>query len=241
MGRTRRTTASRASALADSRRGARTTSAGTIRRITEILHDAHRSPDHGNKSDPLDELVYIVLSQMTTAKSFGRVFDRLKAALPDWGRILRMPTHKLKAAIKDAGLSNQKAPRIRAIVRQVVHDFGVPDLSPLRAMNDRDAQAYLTSLPGVGIKTAKCVLMYSLGRQVLPVDTHVARLATRLGLVPSGLTTARLHERLEALVRPPLRYSFHVNAVAHGQKVCLAGTPRCKACPVARLCPSRRA
>jgi endonuclease III len=206
--------------------------------VISTLEHSYGSPDHGNKRDPLDELIYIILSQMTTAKSFGRVFDRLKRAVPDWSTLANGPIRKLKILIKDAGLSNQKAPRIKAIVRRVVRDFGRADLSPLGTMSDSDAQTYLTSLPGVGIKTAKCVLMYSLGRHVLPVDTHVARVSRRLGLVPNDARGPRIHEVLEDLIPHEYHYSFHVNAVAHGQRLCLATRPRCGLCPLAHVCPA---
>lgn len=224
------------------RRGGRVSrrSVRRFRRIVQILEQTYGSPRHGNKDDPLDELFYIILSQMTTAKSFGRVFDRLKSAIPDWAMLLDLPTRRIKVLIKDAGLSNQKAPRIQEIVRRVVRDFGAADLSVLRAMTDEAAQEYLTSLPGVGVKTAKCVMMYALGREVLPVDTHVARVARRLGLLPAGTPNGRIHEVLEEVVPARWRYSFHVNAVAHGQKACLAPRPQCIECPLHRLCCHHR-
>lgn len=211
-----------------------------MRRIAGILEDAYGSPDHGNKSDPLDELVYIVLSQMTTAPSFARVYDRLKEEVPNWDLLLSMPVRRLKRLIGDAGLSNQKAPRIRAIVRRAVSDFGSADLSDLARLPDDRVLSYLTSLPGVGIKTAKCVMMYSLGRRVLPVDTHVARVTQRLQILRRGVTATTIHAEAEAAVPAGLRYSFHVNAVAHGQQTCLAMRPRCDGCALRRLCPSRR-
>jgi endonuclease III len=115
------------------------------------LHDAYGSPTHGNKSDPLDELVFIVLSQMTTHQSFNRVFDRLKARVPGWEQVMTMRQRTLQALIKDAGLSRQKAPRIQALIRRVVGDFGRADLSTLRDMSSRAAEKYLCSLPGVGL------------------------------------------------------------------------------------------
>jgi len=100
-----------------------------------------------------------------------------------------------------------------------------------------EAEAYLTSLPGVGIKTAKCVLMYSLGREVLPVDTHVLRVATRLDLVNPDTTRSQAHRLLEAEIPPKDRYAFHVNALAHGRAVCKAREPDCPSCPLKAECP----
>lgn len=207
-------------------------------RVTLALHAAYGSPDHKNKAEPLDELVFIVLSQMTTHHSFERVYDRLKAAVANWGAISTLRLSQLKRLIKDAGLSGQKAPRLKRIIRRLVTDFGEATLSPLRDMSDDDAQAYLTSLPGVGIKTAKCVLMYALGRRVLPVDTHVWRVGTRLGLVDSALTYAAAQQELERAVPPTDRYSFHVNAILLGREHCTALRRRCELCPVRPHCPS---
>lgn len=206
------------------------------RRVTERLERAYASPDHHNKTDPLDELIFIVLSQMTTGPSYERVFDRLKGEHPYWDEILAMPVTHLRRLIKDAGLSRTKAPRIKEILASVKSDFGSLTLEPLRQMDDRAAEAYLTSLPGVGTKTAKCVLMYSLARKVLPVDTHVFRVATRLKLLPSAATLASAHGHLEDAVDPDDRYSFHVNALAHGRQRCLAVHPRCQGCVVRRMC-----
>jgi endonuclease-3 len=205
-------------------------------RATTILREHYGSPRHDNKDDPLDEVVFIVLSQMTTHHSFGRVFKRLKEVAPSWDEVLRMPLEDLVAVIADAGLSNQKAPRIREILRRTLADFGSVTLEPLRAMSDQEAERYLCSLPGVGTKTAKCVMMYALGRPVLPVDTHVWRLARRLDLVGDDVPYGRVHAALEDVVAGPDRYAFHVNAIAHGRVRCLPRRPRCDRCPLLQLC-----
>ncbi len=219
----------------------RVAAVATLRRrahlAVRILSQAYGSPRHGNKRDPLDELVFIVLSQMTTAPSFQRVYDRLKATTGGWARVGRMALRQLKSVIKDAGLSDQKAPRIKAMLRRVEADFGRPTLSPLRRMDDAAVERYLTALPGVGVKTAKCVMMYSLGREVLPVDTHVWRVASRLGLVGGTVPYSRVHGALETVVAPADRYAFHVNALSHGRVICTASRPKCRDCPLRRLCP----
>ena len=159
-----------------------------------------------NKSDPLDELVFIILSQMTTGPSYERVYDRLKSAMPDWQLLTETPIADLSSLIADAGLSGQRASRLKLIATRLTQDFGEVSLATLVDYDDKTAQRYLTSLPGVGVKTAKCVMMYSLGRQVLPVDTHTARIATRLGLV-SPRTHAVIDRELSLVVSPraPLR------------------------------------
>jgi endonuclease III len=209
-----------------------------VEEICRRLEGRYRSPAHGNKADPLDELVYILLSQMTTAPSFGRAYDRLRSAVPDWSDLLSMPESSIKVLIADAGLGGQRAARLASIARRLKSDFTDVTLAPLARMSDMDAEAYLLSLPGVGVKTAKCVLMYSLNRAVLPVDTHVARVSRRLGLLP-GATKAPMavHSCLEAVVPPHLRYSFHVNAIALGRDTCRAPWPRCSACVLSPVCP----
>ena len=193
-------------------------------------------PDHGNLNDPLDELVYIILSQMTTHHSYRRVFERLKATYPSWFDVLNAGPDALRRSIADAGLSKQKAPRIIAILRTLQRDFGEPSLETIRTLCDSEAERYLLSLPGVGLKTARCVMMYSLGRRVLPVDTHLARIARRMGWVEGGLSPAAMHSSLDAVVPPHQRFALHVNAISLGRTFCIASIPRCGACPVANYC-----
>jgi endonuclease III len=205
-------------------------------KVSQALHRIYGSPNHNNKSDPLDELVFIILSQMTTHQSFERVFNRLKDFLPSWDAVCSLPLSKLKRLIKDAGLSNLKAPRIRRILQQLRSDFGCVTLEPLRGMSTSRAEDYLTGLPGVKKKTAKCVLMYSLHRQVLPVDTHVLRVARRLGLVSHRHIGDAVHAELEQVVALRDRYGFHVNTLAHGRAVCRATNPRCNLCALRSMC-----
>jgi endonuclease III len=207
-------------------------------RVTERLTARYGSPRHGNKDDPLDELVFIILSQVTTHWSFGRVYDALQERFPSWDAVLEAGVLALTDVIKHAGLSGQKAPRIVEILQRLRNDFGEVTLDRLREMDDAAAERYLTSLPGVGAKTAKCVLMYSLGRRVLPVDTHVWRVGSRLGLVDPRLGIAPGHAALEVAVAPSDRYAFHVNAIVHGREVCRAVRPRCAMCVLATICDS---
>jgi endonuclease III len=211
-----------------------------VSQLAKRLAQTYQSPRLGNKDDPLDELVFILLSQMTTGPSYERVFDRLKDEIGAWSQLRSIREQDLIRIISDAGLANQKAPRLKAIAERVFTDFGPDGLDALRSMETRQAETYLTTLPGVGVKTAKCVLMYALGREVLPVDTHVGRVARRLGLVPSDMPGSRVHDALEAVVPPELRYAFHVNAVVHGRAVCKARNPKCDVCLLSDLCSTGR-
>jgi endonuclease III len=203
-----------------------------------LLENTYASPSLGNKDNPLDELVFIIISQMTTHHSYIRVYDRLKSTADQWDKVISMPLTKLKRLISDAGLSHQKAPRIKSILRRLKTDFGTVTLDTLREMSDVDVERYLTSLPGVGIKTARCVMMYSLGRKTLPVDTHVWRVARRLKLVSKKLPYSHIHDALQNIVPPGDRYSFHVNGIAHGRTLCRPLLPHCGLCPLRQMCPT---
>jgi endonuclease III len=205
-------------------------------RAAVMLHEVYGSPRHENKDDPLDELMFIVLSQMTTHRSLQRAYKQLKRACPTWSRIVEMSEARLKDLIGTAGLAERRASQLRAIVQRLQQDFGEATLELLRLVKTSVADKYLQSLPGVGPKTAKCVLLFSLGREVLPVDTHVRRVAVRLGLVAPDVSYGALHTVLENVVPRKDRYAFHVNAVAHGRTLCLARTPRCRLCLLRHIC-----
>lgn len=209
------------------------------KRSIDLLKARYKSPRLNNKDDPLDELIFIILSQMTTGPSYERVFDRLKAAMLDWKTLSSVSISDLTSLIADAGLSRQRAPRLKQIAERLARDFGEVSLMKLVSSDDKTVQKYLTSLPGVGVKTAKCVMMYSLGRKVLPVDTHTARVSVRLGLVPRGSVTS-IDRNLSAVVPPESRFDYHVNIVAHGRAVCHANKPHCNSCILSSLCPTGR-
>ena len=150
--------------------------------------------------------------------------------------ILKTPEEELAALLKDAGLSCQKARWIKRSLEMVVERFGRLSLDDTAAWADEEVERFLTTLPGIALKSARCVMMYSMGRQVLPVDTHLRRLAERLGWVAEGRTERRIHSELEVLVERGLRYSLHVNAIWHGREVCRALRPRCEECVLREGC-----
>jgi endonuclease III len=141
-------------------------------------------------------------------------------------------------AIRSGGLANTKAPRIQAILREIREREGRYELSSLQGMSDTEATAYLESLPGVGPKTAAVVLAFALGRDALPVDTHVHRVATRLGWIEPGTTAQKAHRVLEELVPAEIRVPLHVGLIRLGREICKAGRPLCEDCPVFELCPT---
>ena len=129
-----------------------------------------------------------------------------------------------------------KAPRIQAVLRRIAETRGGVDLAFLDEMPLEEARAWLIALPGVGPKTAACVLLFACGRPALPVDTHVHRLARRLGLVPDRATAEQTQLALEALLPPEAYYAFHLNLIRHGREVCKAPRPLCERCPIRAWC-----
>ena len=210
--------------------------AKTAGKVTGKLREAYGTPDLGNYRDPVDELFFILLSQRTTGPSYERVFAEFKEWAGDWETLRGRTVGHVSRVIARAGLGKQKARHVAGIVGRLHAEFGRVTLEPLRGWPDTEAEAFLTSLPGVGVKTAKCVMLFSLGREVLPVDAHVARVAERVGLVDPGASGTRTHEVLEQVVPREDRLDFHVNAVAHGRAVCRARNPKCGECAVRRLC-----
>ena len=190
---------------------------------------------HGVR-DPLDELILTILSQNTSDRNSGRAFRLLKARYPDWKTVLEAPVADLYEVIKPAGLGNIKAPRIQAVLQEIVARRGVLELDFLREMPMDDARAWLLSLPGIGPKTAACVLCFACEMPALPVDTHVHRVAQRVGLIGPKVGADAAHDLLERSLPPEEVYGFHVNMILHGRQICHALRPECPRCPLQNIC-----
>ena len=189
--------------------------------------------------DPLDELILTVLSQHTSDVNAERAFADLRAAFPGgWKQVADARPERVADAIRRGGLANSKAPRIQAILRQVRDREGGFDLERLRRMTDPEVRTYLVSLPGIGPKTAAVVLSFALGRDALPVDTHVHRVTRRLGLIPAKASAERADRLLHDAVPEGLRTSLHVAFIRLGRQICKAPTPRCPQCPLKDVCPT---
>jgi len=190
-------------------------------------------------SDPLHELILTVLSQHTSDLNAERAFADLRAAFPGgWAQIEAAPTSDVADAIRSGGLADSKAPRIQGILAEVREREGAYDLSRLRTLTDDQVRDYLISLSGIGPKTAAVVLSFSLGRDALPVDTHVHRVSKRLGLIPAKASAERADRILHDLVPDGSRTPLHVAFIRLGREICKAPTPRCAQCPLADLCPT---
>jgi endonuclease III len=200
-----------------------------------LLREYGRS-DLGNKANPLDELVYIALTRQTHEKNATRTWNALVTAYPTWEMLLKASEQEIAAVIADGGFSRQKAHWIKRSLQMIQERSGSLSLDFLENLNDSEAERFLCSLPGINVKSAKCVLMYSLERDVLPVDTHVRRVSERLGFLKQGLTSKRAHEQLEAVFPPWHRSAYHVGAVVHGRQVCTVARPRCGGCVLKHSC-----
>ena len=210
-----------------------------IRRVVARLEEVFGPLEPPRVADPLDELVLTVLSQHTSDPNAERAFADMRSAYPTWQAIVDAPERSLADSIRHGGLANTKAPRIQEVLREVRDREGAFDLMRLTSMTDEGARDYLMSLPGVGPKTAAVVMSFSLGRDTLPVDTHVHRVTGRLGLIPVKTSADKADRILFDLVPDGLRTPLHVGLIALGRQVCKAQRPECGGCPVARMCPSR--
>ena len=190
------------------------------------------------RRDPLDELVYTVLSQHTSDANTDRTFARLKSRFPDWPAVRHATPEAVADAIRLGGLSRIKAPRIQAILAAIQSDRGNLDLTFLSELALEDARDWLTALPGVGPKTAACVLLFSFGLPAMPVDTHVHRISKRLGLIGPKVPADKAHPIIEGLVEPEDVYQFHVDLIDHGRQICKAQRPRCGDCVLNDICRS---
>ena len=188
--------------------------------------------------DPLDELVLTVLSQHTSDLNADRAFRSLRSAYPTWQAVVDASAGDVADAIRGGGLANTKAPRIQAILREVRDREGRYSLDRLRDLSDAHARAYLTSLSGIGPKTAAVVLSFALGRDAMPVDTHVHRATRRLGIIPPTASAERADRILHDLVPEGLRTPLHVGLIRLGREICKAPIPRCRECPLKDLCPT---
>lgn len=207
-----------------------------IQTVHQRLLDAYGSRILRPSREPLDELILTILSQHTSDRNSFSTHERLRTVYPDWKQVLEAPLQELYEVIKPAGLGNIKAPRIQNTLRAILERRGELCLDFLADLPLEEAKAWLTSLDGIGPKTAACVLLFSLGKPALPVDTHVYRVSRRLGLIGPKVSADRAHELLESALEPEAVYPFHVNLILHGRQICHAQRPQCSSCPLSDIC-----
>ena len=221
-----------------------------IRAVRDRLRLVYGIPGSEPHGHPIAELVLTVLSQSTNDRNRDVAYLRLRErfAGDTWREIRDAPVDEIEAAIRPGGISKVKSARIKSILQAITETApdrggaGTADtalsLDWLPDLSVPEAQAYLTSLPGVGRKTAACVLLFALGMRDVPVDTHVSRVGTRLGLFRPGAPFAEMHDEMLAITPRGQELEFHMNLLRHGRRTCHARRPACGACALARMCPS---
>jgi endonuclease III len=224
-------------------------------RIRDRLREVYGVPLMKPHRDPIAELILTVLSQSTNDRNRDVAFLRLRARLPTWEQVRDAPAGAVEEAIRPGGISKVKSARIQAILRAIGDEPGAGADPPGAAADASGeelsldwlagaplerARDYLVSLPGVGRKTAACVLLFAYGRHEVPVDTHVSRVGMRLHLLRPGAPFEELHDEMLALTPPGQELELHVNLLRHGRRTCHARSPACHECALARMCPSRK-
>lgn len=221
----------------------------TMRRslVTEIISrlDTSWTPSRWTPSQkPVDELVGTILSQNTSDVNTARAFDSLRQAFPDWKSVAAADTADVINSIRSGGLARQKAPRIQEALKQVMQSDDTDPNTTLNAkleqMDPDLAMDWLTSIPGIGPKTAACVLLFAVGKPVVPVDTHVHRVSRRIGLISPEASADRAHIELLGIVAPEECYRFHMHFINHGRTICRARNPKCGECTLADICDHNR-
>ena len=213
-----------------------TTLRSTLRTIARRLARSYGDPPAPRRLPPLDELVLTILSQNTNDTNRDRAYADLRRTFPTWDDVVDAPITAIASAIRSGGLAPTKAPRIKEVLRALRAEGVALDHRALRGLDDGALWDRLVALPGVGPKTAACVLLFSLDRPFFPVDTHIHRIAIRLGLVPANATAVAAQAALQAAIAPADVYAAHLNLIRHGRHVCVARRPLCSECVLADLC-----
>jgi endonuclease-3 len=209
-----------------------------IKEVIELLEQEYGSRKWRARRDPIDALIGTILSQNTSDANSARAFSSLEASFDSWEALASAPVERIARAIQAGGLHQIKAARIKQALEQIAEEQGRINLGSLKSKTMSEAEDYLMRLPGVGRKTARCVLLFSLGKPSLPVDTHIFRVARRLGLIDSKTTIAKAPDLLQEQIPPSKVYQFHVHMIEHGRKICRARQPRCNKCILRGICPS---
>ena len=217
-----------------------------VQRIRQKLADTYGLPHMPPHRRPLDELILTVLSQSTNDRNRDVAYLRLRERLPTWELVRDVPNAEVEEAIRPGGISKVKSKRIQQILTALTdhpregHEADPFDLSWMEEASLQESRDFLCALPGVGRKTTACVLLFSYGIQDVPVDTHVGRVGTRLGLLRPGAGAEEQHDEMCELMPDGSALEFHVNLLRHGRRICDAQRPKCDQCVLARMCPARK-
>ena len=205
-------------------------------KITLLLEKEYGIPRRPHPGNPLDILIETLLSQNTSDQNRDRAYQNLKTRFPNWEDVLEAKTKKIVSAIREGGLAEQKAKRIREILRWIKKQEGKLSLSFLRKMDSEDIQKTIGALKGVGPKTIHCLLLFGLRREAFPVDTHILRIGKRLSLIPGRMDAKKAHEWMSPLIPKKKALSLHLNLIRLGRSVCKARKPLCDTCFLKKEC-----
>ena len=221
------------------------TSSEHLARIYELLLDTYGEPQNDPDYDPLGGLIGTILSQHTSDINSERAYKQLVAVFPTWEAVRDAPTYQIAEAIHSGGLANIKAPRIQDVLFTLTEQLQAAGSTKslaeylkdeLAGRASEEARRYLRRIPGVGPKTAACVLMFNMGQAIMPIDTHVHRVSQRLGLIGPKVTADQAHEIFSRYTPSKWVYPLHVNLIRHGRQICHAQRPKCSQCPLYEQC-----
>jgi endonuclease-3 len=210
----------------------------SIEELLRLLQQEYGICRFKRDGDPVSVLILTVLSQNTSDTNSRRAFNSLTDSFSNWEAVASASVDEVAQSIRSGGLADIKAGRIKLALQEISEKRGCLDLDFLNELPLSEAKAWLRELPGVGPKTAGCVLLFSLGKPALPVDTHVFRVAKRLGLIDSRVSADKAHDLLETMVPPEDIYQFHLHMIEHGRRICRAQRPRCSQCILQGICPT---
>ncbi|HZQ05443.1 MAG TPA: endonuclease III [Anaerolineae bacterium] len=206
-----------------------------IAKVDRRLKQVFGSPRSRDR-DAVSQLVATMLSQATTDTQTARSFEKLRQRFPTWEQVRDAPASQIAKQIQASGLSRQKAPRIKAALQHITRERGKIELDFLETIPLDEGYRWLMSIKGVGPKTASIVMLFTFRKPFFPVDTHIHRIAKRLGWVPQNASAEQTHQILQPLIPRQAHYRLHVNLIRHGREICIARLPRCEICPLTDLC-----
>jgi len=201
-----------------------------VRKITLLLEEHLGVPRREGPGNPLDILIETILSQNTNDQNRDMAYQRLKTRFPHWEDVLEAKTKSIVSAIRSGGLAEQKARRIHEILRWIKKREGRLSLSFLKKMGSEEIKKTMGVLKGIGPKTVHCLLLFGLGREAFPVDTHVLRVGKRLGIIPNRMDAEEAHDWMAPHVPMKKSLSLHLNLIRHGREFCKARNPQCRTC-----------
>ena len=209
-----------------------------VRKVYRTLTTRYGVPAWRRSGPAIDSLIQTILSQNTNDRNSGEGFRCLKKAFPNWTAVEEAPWQRVAAAIRVSGLANIKSRRIKQLLKDLREERGNYSLEFLKKTDPESARKYLLAIPGVGPKTAACVLVFSFGMPVFPVDTHIHRVCKRLGMVGSHTGANKAHDELQELVPAKWVYPLHMLIIRHGRETCHARNPKCPDCCLLSICPA---